>query len=233
MGLSHSPRIVTDGLVFCVDAANKRSYPGAGTTWTDLTANKNNGTLQNMPDNFSTDSAGSLTFDGTNDYVNFGTPTIITGFPLTITSFIKRSSSNSRDVIFGNYYANSTNRSFQFEINNSNVLQGTCSSNGTYQSSNTVNGSTTINTDEVYHASCVMESGEARVYLNGVLDGTDSSWASALNTPVARYLIGAEDINSAGAHYFAGNIYSIQVYNRVLTPDEIKKNYNATKGRFQ
>ena len=36
MGLSHSPRIVTDGLVLCVDAANKRSYPGAGTTWTDL-----------------------------------------------------------------------------------------------------------------------------------------------------------------------------------------------------
>ena len=53
MGLSHSPRIVTDGLVLCLDAANKRSYPGAGTTWTDLTANKNNGTLTNMTDNFS------------------------------------------------------------------------------------------------------------------------------------------------------------------------------------
>ena len=36
MGLSHSPRIVTDGLVFCVDAGDKMSYPGAGTTWTDL-----------------------------------------------------------------------------------------------------------------------------------------------------------------------------------------------------
>ena len=70
MGLSHSPRIVTDGLVFCVDAANKRSYPGAGTAWTDLTANKNNGTLQNGIA-FSTDKAGIFTFDGTNEYVTF------------------------------------------------------------------------------------------------------------------------------------------------------------------
>ena len=36
MGLTHSPRIVTDGLVFCVDAADARSYPGTGTTWTAL-----------------------------------------------------------------------------------------------------------------------------------------------------------------------------------------------------
>jgi hypothetical protein len=40
MGTSYNPRIVTDGLVFCVDAANKRSYPGAGTTWYDLSKNK-------------------------------------------------------------------------------------------------------------------------------------------------------------------------------------------------
>jgi len=232
MGLSHSPRIVTDGLVFCVDAANPRSYPGAGTTWTDLTSASVTGTLLNGP-TFDSDNAGSIVFDGSDDYVNFGTPTIITEFPLTITSFIKRSSSDTRDVIFGNYYAVGTNRSFQFEIDNNNVLQGICSSDGTFQASNEVNGSTTINTDEVYHASCVMESGEARVYLNGVLDGTDSSWASELNTPVARYLIGAEDTNSAGAHYFAGNIYSIQVYNRALTTAEIRRNYNATRWRFQ
>ena len=55
MGLSHSPRIVTDGLVLCLDAANKRSYPGAGTTWTDLSSSKANGTLVNMTDNFSPD----------------------------------------------------------------------------------------------------------------------------------------------------------------------------------
>ena len=65
MGLSHSPRIVTDGLVFCLDAANIRSYPGTGTTWTDLKGG-NEGTLTNGP-TFSSDNAGSISTDGSND----------------------------------------------------------------------------------------------------------------------------------------------------------------------
>ena len=48
MAFNYSPKIVTDGLVFAVDAANKKSYPGSGTTWTDL-AGSNNGTLTNGP----------------------------------------------------------------------------------------------------------------------------------------------------------------------------------------
>ena len=47
MALAHSPKIVTDGLVLCLDAANPKSYPGSGTTWTDLSGNGNNGTLVN------------------------------------------------------------------------------------------------------------------------------------------------------------------------------------------
>ena len=69
MGLGHSPRIVTDGLVLCLDAASKRSYPGTGTTWTDLKGG-NNGTLTNMDGaNFSSANGGSLSFDGASDYI--------------------------------------------------------------------------------------------------------------------------------------------------------------------
>jgi hypothetical protein len=78
MALSHSPRIVTDGLVLCLDAANKRSYPGAGTTWIDLTANKNNGTLVNGP-TFDSANGGSIVFDGTNDRVDCGATNAIIG----------------------------------------------------------------------------------------------------------------------------------------------------------
>ena len=67
MGLTHSPRIVTDGLVFCVDPANARSYPGTGTTLTDLEGS-NNGTLTNGP-TFSSNNRGVFTLDGTNDYI--------------------------------------------------------------------------------------------------------------------------------------------------------------------
>jgi hypothetical protein len=47
MGLSHSPSIITQNLVLCLDAANSKSYPGSGTTWTDLSGNGNTGTLMN------------------------------------------------------------------------------------------------------------------------------------------------------------------------------------------
>jgi hypothetical protein len=69
MAFFHSPRIVTDGLVLALDAANSLSYPGSGTTWTDLSGKGNNGTLVNGP-TFDQANGGSIVFDGTDDYVN-------------------------------------------------------------------------------------------------------------------------------------------------------------------
>ena len=70
MGCSSGPDIIEDGLVLCLDAASKRSYPGTGTTWTDLRGD-NNGTLTNMDaSNFDQANGGSLTFDGTNEDVD-------------------------------------------------------------------------------------------------------------------------------------------------------------------
>ena len=60
--------IVSDSLVLCYDAADTFSYPGSGTTWTDLSGNGLNGTLTNGP----TFSDGNIDFDGSNDYINFG-----------------------------------------------------------------------------------------------------------------------------------------------------------------
>ena len=46
MGLSHSQRkMITDGLVICLDPRNLVSYPGSGTTWTDLCGRNNNLTM--------------------------------------------------------------------------------------------------------------------------------------------------------------------------------------------
>ncbi len=64
-----NPKIVTDGLVLALDAANSKSYPGSGTAWNDISGNSNNGTLTNGP-TFSSADGGSILFDGTNDYIN-------------------------------------------------------------------------------------------------------------------------------------------------------------------
>ena len=47
MAFHYSPKIVTDGLIFALDAANHKSYPGSGTVWTDLSGNSTHGTLTN------------------------------------------------------------------------------------------------------------------------------------------------------------------------------------------
>ena len=70
MALAHSPRIVTDGLVLCLDAGNPKSYPGSGTTWTDLSGNGNDITASGVPVNTWINMVG--VYDGTNAsmYIN-------------------------------------------------------------------------------------------------------------------------------------------------------------------
>jgi hypothetical protein len=67
MGIAYNPAIIRSNLVLCLDAANPKSYPGSGTTWTDLSGFGNNGTLINGV-GYSSDNLGSLSFDGVNDY---------------------------------------------------------------------------------------------------------------------------------------------------------------------
>jgi hypothetical protein len=67
MSYTNGPKIVTDGLVLCLDAANRKSYPGSGTTWNDLSGNGNVATLVNGV-GYNSNNGGSLTFDGVDDY---------------------------------------------------------------------------------------------------------------------------------------------------------------------
>jgi len=83
MGLSHSPRIVTNGLVLCLDAGNRQSYPGSGTTWTDLSGNGKNGTLTNGP-TYTSANVGAIVFDGVDDYVSCSASNILNNFSYDI-----------------------------------------------------------------------------------------------------------------------------------------------------
>ena len=81
MGSSAGPNIIDDGLIFCVDAKNTKSYPGSGTTWSDLSRSGNHGTLTNSP---TFNSTGYFDFDGTNDQVTMGTNPFLGGAKSTV-----------------------------------------------------------------------------------------------------------------------------------------------------
>ena len=84
MSYSYGKSIVTDGLVFYVDAGNDNSYPGTGGTWSDLVGG-NDGSFNNMDDvnnpsnNYDSATGGSLVFDNTDDIVVHGSSNNLTG----------------------------------------------------------------------------------------------------------------------------------------------------------
>src|SRR6056300_389186 len=103
MALSHSPKIVTDGLVLCLDAADPKSYSGSGTTWTDRSGNGNNGTLTNDP-TFDSAIGGSLVFDGSDARVECGSDSSIDIDPtgtMTLAAWVNANSIASNGHVIG------------------------------------------------------------------------------------------------------------------------------------
>ena len=69
-----TPNIVTNGLILYLDAANRISYPGSGTTWADLSANVSSLTLTGTP-TYSVDNQGILVFNGSTQYASIASYT--------------------------------------------------------------------------------------------------------------------------------------------------------------
>jgi alpha-tubulin suppressor-like RCC1 family protein len=69
MSLLHGPRVITDALILCLDAADRNSYSGVGTNFYDLTANGNNAFLVNGP-TFNNQYFGGIVLDGSKDYIS-------------------------------------------------------------------------------------------------------------------------------------------------------------------
>ena len=229
MGLSHSPRIVTDGLVFCVDAGDKMSYPGAGTTWTDLSKNRNNGTLQNSP-GFSSANGGSIVFDGANEYVSLTNTISLTDF--TASAVFNASSLNGGGAGIGGWgmlFGSDDSDNFIaigfYDAANPSAarlrVQDVNSNNSDLAYFPTLN--------EIVHLQ-VTQSGNNNIwYINGEQIGSSSngSYAGMEITHLVHYQTGST------LGIWGGNYYIASLYNRALSPEEIRQNYNATRGRFQ
>ena len=113
MAFNYSPKIVTDGLVFAVDASNKKSYPGSGTTWSDLVGS-NNATLDNGP-TYSSSNGGGIVFDGSDDHVDFAENSMSypnTNSDFTLSMFLKTTNGIVNKVIFQQDNGGGTGRSW-------------------------------------------------------------------------------------------------------------------------
>ena len=220
MAFAYSPKIVTDGLVFALDAANKKSYPGSGTTWSDLSGNGNNGTLVNGP-TFDSGNGGSIVFDGTNDYISTQL-TCGTTFTWSVWFNTDVVSSGYRNII-----AIPSPNYMLMLLDDNTTSMGFWTPDGL--------GGGSLNMDSIssntwYNAVFVREGNSItngyKTYLNGVFKGqaNTGTWSSSDYV----WLGGRSGISQ----YLNGNISNVQIYTKALSSTEVTQNYNALKSRF-
>jgi len=224
--LVHSPKIITNGLVLALDSANPKSYPGSGTTWTDLSGNGNNGTLVNGV-GYNGSNLGSLSFDGVDDFVS-SFPTQISGTNSNTITVWFRTTSTSRQGLCGTREQLSNN-GWVLCINRTN------SGNLTYfhVGGGLLEVFAGISTNTWYCATSTYNSssGVATLYLNGnQIENAQSSF-STITSSNFNGMIGDEGTFSL-SNRLSGNIAQVSIYNRALTAAEIQQNFNALRGRY-
>ena len=220
MGLAHSPRIVTDGLVLALDAGNTKSYPGSGTTWTDLSGNSNTGTLTNGP-TYSSDNGGSIVFDGTNDYVTTG-DMFDPNSNFTFSSWVNLDAfGTQRTIISKQNQAGSIQIRIHGTDNDVEIVDNNRVNVGTFSNF-------TLSLSTWYNIVVTRSSNTYSLYVDGVYK---SDFTSTNVYDYAAQTIG-KNFNIA-TEYWDGKISIIHCYDRALSAEEIQQNYLATKGRYQ
>lgn len=229
MSVHAGPDIVESGLVLHLDAANGKSYPGSGTSLSDLSGNNNHGTLNGSPA-FSSDNGGSIVFDGVNDTITINGVAPVIQNDFTFMSWAKRdgNSTTSSGGIFGNHWHtefSGANIYFQ----NSNTYVRLSAGNGTTRPAHNVN--IPITNSNWNHYTIRYTGTTYQFYFNGAL--LDSRTAAVVQSANSnQFILGRWAASYSSEYYLNGKISSFISYNRALTAAEIAQNFNATRGRF-
>lgn len=245
MGCFSGPKVESSQLVAAFDAGNTKSYVGIGTTWNDLSGRSNTGALTYGP-TYNSSNGGAIVFDGSNDCVVVNSNASVlsnTAYTKTVWFYITSFATNNNLISGGN------NGRHAFSVSSSNKLQA--GHNSTW---NTISSPTPLSLNTWYHAAVTFSTTTGwRLYLNGVLDSTNSSTstvfpaydvADALFAEVpygvgygaTTTFLGSGEIllggYGTGSNAFSGRISNASVYNQVLSATEIQQNFNALRARF-
>lgn len=227
-------KIIGSNLVLNLDAAQRRSYPTTGTTWTNLAANGVNGILTNGP-TFNSANGGSFLFDASNDYVALGTGTTINVFTgdLTISVWAKRPQSGPfATTIIGDWYTNSVGTTDQWQLQYGSNNGGTVTTLYVYVEPNYLFLNTSTGIAINNWVNCVVSriGSTVTLYANGTSLGTATN-SRTWGTSAGNMNIGIDGNNSSEP--YNGNIANVLLYKgKGLTSTEVLNNYNAIKSRF-
>lgn len=225
-------RIVTDGLVFYMDVGNSKCYTGTGIGFLDLSIYQNDGVLVNGT-SYDTQYLGNFSFDGVDDYIEVpfnqslnpsDAITItslfyITGFSGFFSPLIMKqnpSPTNFEQYQLGIYSA--VTQQLRFYITSPGLTQSFISYNGTFNKVLYVVGTCDTNTDE------------QRLFVNGELVAS-TTYSFDFYTSSNPVTIGGVTV-SGFPGYSTGKIYHSSIYNRALTEEEVRSNYEILRYRY-
>lgn len=220
MAQHFSPRIVTDGMVLCLDAGNRESYPGSGTLWRDLVTSSNDHALVATP-TYSSNNGGYLTFNGSTQYATAVGPAVGTNdFSVEIWAYPTSSPANS--VLFDTNSVDNTGDGIMFSY-----VAGTFYFR--YFGSFSPLISTALSSGRWYHMVMSRIGTTVTGYINNSSVGTFTE--AARNMSSTKYTLGT--FTTRNNYYFPGHVSSVKVYrNKGLTSVEVSQNFNALRGRF-
>jgi hypothetical protein len=230
MAFSYSPKIITEGLVLYLDAANPYSYVSGSLNWNDLSRSQLSGSLINGP-TYNSANNGSIVFDGVDDYVNLGntsTVNITNNFTFNV-FFLTPNILQSGQTLF----SKAEGGAYGLEFNTSLISSGLgfiAYIGGQYRIVTESIDNYTSNT--YYCVTITYNNSNLILYRNGVLRST-TSISGDISTTTQPLCLGINP-QASGPYIlpFVGRIPLFQIYNRALTATEIFQNYNATKTRF-
>ena len=228
--------MIQDGLVLALDAADRNSYPGSGTTWRDMSGNGNNGTLTNGP-TFNSANGGSIVFDGADDVVNTSLNLGTNPIPShTISVWFKTNSASGKKIIgienVQNGQAASLYDRHLYVGTNSKLYYVVYDTK-----SNFITSSANV-ADNIWRNATAICTGANSIslYIDGILNGSTTgnsySFYDISYIRIGGYALAAPTHPNSLPGYFTGNISVVQIYNRALSASEILQNYNAQKSRF-
>ena len=225
---------VQDGLIAYLDGINNTGNGHSNETqsWADLSGNGNDATLYNNP----VWSNNSLTFDGLTNYARLEN-TANMEFPngttwevrIKIVSLMDLNTTNSTEF-FGNWEAiGGGGLSFNTNNNFKVGLYLSDSNNNTVVKS--ITSDTQNNINQHYTLTAVYDNQKLKIYINSLL-ASETSYEGVLNPAVVPFAIGGNPNTTGMDRYANVEFQNVLIYNRALTENEVKRNYQADLARY-
>jgi hypothetical protein len=234
MPVAGGPKITKTGILLEVDAADKLSYPGTGTTWINpVTPGTYNGTLNNISFD-SNDSKGALIFTGSNTYVDFGNVGDLSSAWSFQVAFKPAATASGEPYTVLSYASGSDTGSITFKLDYSSstqevVLSTFSTASATAKTVHVISGSALTGSWNIVHGT--FGSSLAALYVNGLGQAYVPTTGSLTGYNASNQLYAGASYGS-DTGFYTGSIANISVNNADLDGLTVNKNYNAFASRF-